>query len=199
MSDSHTANEEVLLASRIVGDGVRETDLSVPGIHCGGCIRTVEAALAALSGVEKARVNLSTKRVAIRWQADKPPAPFIETLNKIGYDAHLHDAGADETDKTLKELIRALAVAGFAVSNIMLLSVSIWSGADASTRNMFHWISALIAFPTLIYSDQHGCSNFDRRFACLLHEPLRDVPSRIPRLFRRRNLTFVLFADRPHA
>jgi Cu2+-exporting ATPase len=172
MPDPHTANEEVLLASRIVGDGVRQTDLSVPGIHCGGCIQKVEAALGALSGVEKARVNLSTKRVAIRWQADKPPAPFIETLNNIGYDAYLHDAGADETDETLKELIRALAVAGFAASNIMLLSVSVWSGAEASIRNIFHWISALIAFPALIYSGRvffssawralgHGQTNMD--------------------------------------
>ena len=172
MSDPHTANEEVLLASRIVGDGVRQTDLAVPGIHCGGCIQKVEAALGALPGVEKARVNLSTKRLAIRWRAEKPPAPFIETLNKIGYDAHLHDADPNGTDETLKELIRALAVAGFAASNIMLLSVSIWSGADASTRNMFHWISALIASPALIYSGRvffssawralrHGQTNMD--------------------------------------
>jgi Cu2+-exporting ATPase len=172
MADPHTANEEVLLASRIIGDGVRQTDLSVPGIHCGGCIQKVEAALDALPGVEKARVNLSTKRVAIRWQADKPPAPFIETLNNIGYDAYLHDAGADETEETLKELIRALAVAGFAASNIMLLSVSVWSGAEASIRNMFHWISALIALPALIYSGRvffssawralrHGQTNMD--------------------------------------
>ena len=172
MADPHTANEEVLLASRIIGDGVRQTDLSVPGIHCGGCIQKVEAALGALPGVEKARVNLSTKRIAIRWQADKSPAPFIETLNNIGYDAYLHDAGADETDETLKELIRALAVAGFAASNIMLLSVSVWSGAEASIRDMFHWISALIASPALIYSGRvffssawralrHGQTNMD--------------------------------------
>ncbi len=172
MSDPHTASEEVSLASRAVGDGIRQTDLSVPSIHCGGCIRKVEAVLGALPGVENARVNLSTKRVAIRWQADKEPAPFIETLSKIGYDAHLYDAGVDETDDTLKQLIRALAVAGFAASNIMLLSVSIWSGAEISTRNMFHWISALIAFPALIYSGRvffssawralrHGQTNMD--------------------------------------
>ncbi|WMT76870.1 heavy metal translocating P-type ATPase [Bradyrhizobium sp. Ash2021] len=172
MPDPHTVNEEVLLASRTVGEGVRQTDLSVPGIHCGGCIHKVEAALGPLPGVENARVNLSTKRVAIRWQAHKPPAPFIETLNKIGYDAHLHDAGAEEADETPKELIRALAVAGFAASNIMLLSVSVWSGAEVSTRNMFHWMSALIAFPALIYSGRvffvsawralrHGRTNMD--------------------------------------
>ncbi|CAN5406955.1 cation-translocating P-type ATPase [soil metagenome] len=152
MTDPRIADEEVLLASHIVDDGVRQTDLSVPSIHCGGCIQTIEAALSALPGVEKARVNLSTKRVAIRWQADKGPPPLIATLEKTGYRAHLNDIDADAKDETLTELIRALAVAGFAASNIMLLSVSIWAGAEPATRNMFHWISALIACPALIYS-----------------------------------------------
>ena len=108
---------------------VRQTDLSVPAIHCGGCIQKVEAALGALPGVEQARVNLSTKRVAIRWQADKPPAPFIETLNshrlrRIPSRRRLRTSPT----RHCRDLIRALAVAGFAASNIMLLSVSVWSG-----------------------------------------------------------------------
>ncbi len=152
MTDPRIAEEEMLLASRLVDDGVRQTDLSVPSIHCGGCIQKIEAVLGALPGVEQARVNLSTRRVAIRWQADKPPPPFIETLGKIGYHAHLNDLGADVKDETLTELIRALAVAGFAASNIMLLSVSVWAGAEPATRNLFHWMSALIACPALIYS-----------------------------------------------
>jgi Cu2+-exporting ATPase len=197
MSDPHTANEEVLLASRTVGEGVRQTDLAVPGIHCGGCIHKVEAALGALPGVEKARVNLSTKRVAIRWQADKPPAPFIETLNEIGYDAHLHDAGAEQTDDTLKELIRALAVAGFAASNIMLLSVSIWSGAEVSTRNMFHWISALIAFPALIYS---GRVFFSSAWRALRHRQTNmDVPISIGVLLAFGMSLYETFNHESHA
>lgn len=166
------SREEILLASRTIGENLRQTDLSVPDIHCGGCIQKIEKALAALPGVENARVNLSTKRVCIRWRGAVAPPPMVETLAKIGYDAHLYDTTHDGKDATLTALVRALAVAGFAASNIMLLSVSIWSGADAATRDLFHWISALIALPALIYSGRiffrsaweslrHGQTNMD--------------------------------------
>jgi Cu2+-exporting ATPase len=171
-ADARTRVEEVRLASRVVGDGLRQTDLSVPGVHCGACIQAVEKALNALPGVERARVNLSTKRVTIRWRADTDPAPFIDTLAGIGYDAHLYDAAADMKDGAFAALVKALAVAGFAASNIMLLSVSVWSGADAATRDTFHWLSALIALPALVYSGRiffrsawnalrHGRTNMD--------------------------------------
>ena len=170
--DASGRADEILLASRMVGDGIRQTDLSVPGVHCGGCIHRIEKALNALPGIEAARVNLSSKRATIRWQADAPPPPFIETLQGIGYEAHLYDVKADGKDNTLAELIRALAVAGFAASNIMLLSVSVWAGADPTTRDLFHWLSALIALPALAYSGRvffrsawrvlrHGHTNMD--------------------------------------
>ncbi|WP_082766453.1 cation-translocating P-type ATPase [Paramesorhizobium deserti] len=145
------SSEELLLASRALGNGLRQIDLSVPDVHCGACIQTIEQAMAKLDNVESARVNLSTKRLMVRWREDKAPPPVAATLRKLGYASHLFDNDAGE-DKTFSELIRALAVAGFAASNIMLMSVSVWSGAEAATRDMFHWISAMIAAPALVYS-----------------------------------------------
>src|SRR5690606_19817401 len=78
--------------------------------------------------------------------------PVVAPLPPLGYHPHPRDRSAQEDDRTLAALVRALAVAGFAAGNIMLLSVSVWSGAEPATRDLFHWISALIAFPTLIYS-----------------------------------------------
>jgi P-type Cu2+ transporter len=151
MADPRSAHSEVLLASRVLGEGLRQSDLSVPTIHCGGCVQKIERMLGVLPGVEQARVNLSTKRVAIRWRGESPP-PLIATLNAAGHEAHLYDAGAEEKDTVLRELVRALAVSGFAASNIMMLSVAVWSGADPASRDVLYWLSAAIAFPALIYS-----------------------------------------------
>ena len=215
LPDARAAGEEVLLASRIVADGVRQTDLSVPTVHCGACMRTVETALGGLSGVESARVNLSTKRATVRWRADSVPPPFIETLKRAGFEAHLFDIESDTKDGALSELIRALAVAGFAASNIMLLSVSIWSGADAGTRDLFHWLSAIIALPALAYSGRiffrsawqalkHGRTNMDvpislgvlLAFGMSLYETVQHGPHAY---FDACDFVAVLSADRAHA
>lgn len=143
--------DELLLASRKLGNGLRQIDLSVPGIHCAMCIQTIEKVLNAQPQIKYARVNLSSKRVTVRWDEDATPPPLIDIINKAGYEAHIFEL-SKEKDETLTRLIIALAVAGFASSNIMLLSVSVWSGAEAATRDLFHWISALIALPTMIFS-----------------------------------------------
>ena len=172
LPEARSSDEEVLLASRIVADGMRQADLSVPTMHCGACVRTIEKALGGLAGVQSARANLSTKRVTVRWHFDDGPPPFVKTLSRAGFEAYLFDVKSDKEDGALSELIRALAVAGFASSNIMLLSVSIWSGAEADTRDLFHWLSMTIALPALAYSGRiffrsgwralrHGRTNMD--------------------------------------
>jgi P-type Cu2+ transporter len=147
------ALEEVILASRDLGDGTRQSDLSVPGMHCGACIAAVEKTLSALDGVANARVNLSTRRVAVRWRTVDGAAPdLIGTLKRIGYPAHLFSFETGAKDLELSRLLKALAVAGFCAMNIMLLSVSVWSGATGQTRQAFHFLSAALALPAILYS-----------------------------------------------
>ena len=60
-------------------------------------------------------------------------------------------------EKEDKALLRAVGVAGFAAANVMLLSVAVWSGTNdmgPATRDLMHWVSALIALPTVAYSGQ---------------------------------------------
>jgi len=160
-----------LLASREVAPGLRQVELSVPGIHCGACVARIERVLGDLPSVERARANLSTRRVTIAWRGEAPPTLAV-ALHDAGFEAHLHDGEARTRDGTLNLLVRALAVAGFASGNIMMLSVAVWSGADPESRDIFHWLSAAIALPCLVYSGRvffrsawqslrHGRTNMD--------------------------------------
>ena len=132
-----------------------ESQFVVPSLHCAGCIAKIENGLARIDGIASARVNMSAKRVTVRHDPAMEPPALKAAIVALGFDAEpLADPGVDLAAAEGRALLRALAVAGFAAMNIMLLSVSVWSGADGGTRQMFHWLSALIALPAIAYAGQ---------------------------------------------
>lgn len=139
--------------------GGTEINLMVEGISCGGCIVTIERALLKEDGVDRARVNMSTGRLKVAFDADEvAPEHLIAVLDQHGYRAVPYDPEALRHDRDVEEkrLLRAMAVAGFAAANVMLLSVSVWAGIaqdmGPATRTLLHWISALIAVPAVFYA-----------------------------------------------
>jgi Cu2+-exporting ATPase len=139
-----------------LGDGAAHVDFLVPEIHCAACLTSIEGKLMRLPGVSRSRANLTSRRVGVTFDPAKiDPDRFVGTIEALGYTARPFDAvqfDAAGRDEVGKELFRSLAVAGFAAGNVMLLSVSVWSGAEAATRDLFHWISALIALPAIAYA-----------------------------------------------
>jgi Cu2+-exporting ATPase len=138
-----------------------DLNLLIGNLTCPGCIPKIEGAFQDCSDHVEARVSLSTKRLALHWEnPNVNPKDLVEKLGLLGYVvAPLHaDANKKEPNARDRALLRAMAVAGFAWANIMLLSVSVWAGAvsdmDATTRDWFHWISALIALPAIAYAGQ---------------------------------------------
>lgn len=160
------------MAGHTLGDGLIQTELSVPAIHCGGCINKIETALGGIGGLDYVRVNLSTRRITLRWRETTSVRAALGALRSLGYEGHLFDSQTDAADKEFWHLIKALAVSAFASMNIMTLSVGVWSGAEGNTRDILHLISGAIALPTMIYSGQvfyksawnalrHGHANMD--------------------------------------
>ena len=140
-------------------DGTAHIDLAVEGVGCAGCIRKIEDGLMRLPGVVEARLNFTNRRLSVGWQdKDLAATDVIAALEHIGYRARPFQPERAETDEAAyaRWLTRCLAVAGFAAMNIMLLSVSVWSGTDMAqeTRDFFHWVSALIALPAAAYAGQ---------------------------------------------
>jgi len=129
--------------------------LSLPGVHCAACISTVERGLERLPEVRSARVNLTMKRVMVEAAPGFTVDAAVAALDRLGYEAHELDPGAlsaTDLDRQGRELLMMLGVSGFAMMNIMLLSVAVWSGAQDSTRDLFHWVSGMIAIPTVLFA-----------------------------------------------
>ena len=150
-----------------------DSRFTVPGMRCAGCIGKIERGLGAVAGVEAARVNFSAKRVAVRHDPALTEDALLEHLRGLGFEAQrAAENPLAREDKETRQLLRALAVSGFGMMNIMLLSVSVWSGADGLTRELFHWLSALIGIPVIAYAGRpfyssalmalsHGRTNMD--------------------------------------
>lgn len=138
------------------GPGLSRIEFLVPGANCAACMPDIEGHLRQIEGVRAARVNLTGRRVAVTYaEGALEPQALIDALAAIGYAARPFDpreTGLSRDDMEGNRLLRALAVSGFAAGNVMLLSVSVWSGAEAATRDLFHWISALIALPAVAYA-----------------------------------------------
>jgi P-type Cu2+ transporter len=141
--------------------GAAHMTLAIEGVSCAGCIRKIENGLHRMPGVLDARLNFTQRRLAVDWRNDETDAAkIIAAIETIGYHAHPfapERADADESAQT-KWLMKCLAVAGFAAMNVMLLSVSVWAGnvsdMTQETRDLFHWLSALIALPAAAYAGQ---------------------------------------------
>ncbi len=162
-------------------DGRARINLAVDGITCAACMFEIEGGLATIPHVDRARVNLTNRRVAVEWRDGAlDPSSVVGRLAELGYKAYPFDprrAEAEE-EQDARFLLRCLGVAAFAAMNIMLLSVAVWSGnvtdITPEQRDFFHWLSALIALPAAAYA---GRPFFRSATAALLAGRLNmDVP-----------------------
>jgi Cu2+-exporting ATPase len=147
--------------ARETGHGTFALDLLVEGLDCAACVWLIESLLARNRDILAARVNLSTRRLALKWRGTASQAnDHAGLIAALGFRLAPWRAMAAsvQDDREARELLRCLAIAGFAAANVMLLSVAIWSGHDGSmgdaTRTLFHWLSAVIAIPAVAVAGQ---------------------------------------------
>ena len=139
-----------------VGGDAREINLLVEGIHCAACVWLIENGLKTLPGVEEARVNLTGRRLRVRWDNGRLKlSRILRRLGDIGYAAVPFDP--DSAEGALRRENRAMlyrmAWAGFAMMNLMWISIALYAGADRGEfRGLFHWIGLMLATPTILYS-----------------------------------------------
>jgi Cu2+-exporting ATPase len=134
----------------------REVNLLVEGIHCAACVWLIEQGLAGVDGVQEARVNLTGRRLRLKWDSGRVRlSALLKRLSDLGYAAVPFDPQAAEgsIQRENRRLLYRMAFAAFAAMNLMWISIALYAGADEGEfRTLFHWIGFLIATPTLAYS-----------------------------------------------
>ena len=163
------------------GDGVVGLCLMVEGLQGGACMWLIESILSRQPGVVLARVNLSQRRLSLKFhQVEVDVNSLVGKVSALGYRLAPYDPQALGSDylRREKELLRDLAVAGLAAANVMLLSVAVWAGLEqgmgSATRSFLYWLSALIALPAIAYA---GTTFFRSAYEGLKHGRLNmDAP-----------------------
>ena len=140
-------------------DGFCELSVLVSGVYCAACIQKIESSLSDDGDIKNARLNFSTRRLCMVWDGELRRAnDFVNTIESLGYGVKPYDPEVEkeETKEQERFLLLCLGIAGFAMGNVMLLSVGVWSTSvdtmGAATRDLMHWISAGIALPTILFS-----------------------------------------------
>ncbi|MBI5939752.1 MAG: cation transporter, partial [Caulobacterales bacterium] len=135
-------------------------ELLVTGARCAGCMGKIERTAAAAPGVEAARFNLTTGKLAVRFSGPTgDPGLIVEALEREGYPSTPFDPGKAEAahDKEGRMLALALGVAGFGAGNAMMFTVPVWAGffgqeLDPSTRQLMYWFAAAVATPCALFA-----------------------------------------------
>lgn len=141
-----------------IGDdeSLREINLLVEGIHCAACVWLIERTLQPTPGVVSARVNLSGRRLHLRWDPSQVKlSELIRRLSTIGYAAVPFDPETAEgrLRKRDRSLLYRMVFAGFTMMNLLWISIALYSGADQGEfRSWFHWLGFALATPTLLYA-----------------------------------------------
>jgi Cu2+-exporting ATPase len=140
--------------------GKGRLELLVNGARCAACIGKIEKAVNDLPGVDGARLNLTTGKLAVDLKAvSANPDRVVEVVEGLGYRACLFDPteAAAAQDREGRELAVALGVAGFGAGNVMMFTVPAWAGLfgqelNASTLTVMYWMAAIVATPCALFA-----------------------------------------------
>jgi Cu2+-exporting ATPase len=130
--------------------------LRIDGMHCAGCVRGVENALAPL--VQRTRVNLAAGTAEVRWDPSRTsPQQLIDAVTQAGFRASPALSAADSTDeqRDRRRLLLRLGVAGLCGMQVMMLAGTQYF-TDAppapSLVMLLNYAQWALATPVLLYS-----------------------------------------------
>ena len=135
----------------------KSTELTIEGMHCAGCVSTVEKALQNVEGVKSARVNLALEKATVEGNTD--PEKLIEAVKATGYGVNLVDPREKDateglslkTEQQISTARQKIVIAwGLTVPAMIWMLVEMVFGFAWPTEDVFHLgmiiISSVVLF-----------------------------------------------------
>lgn len=133
--------------------------LAIDDITCTACTWLIEQHLKKIYGIIDVFVNFSTCRAHITFDLSSIKISFIlNELYKIGYRAYPYSYKESEIlyKNEYKTELKKLIIAGLGMSQVMMLSASLYIGEGKDMHyvywNFIRWINFFITTPVLIFS-----------------------------------------------
>ncbi|SKB29866.1 heavy metal translocating P-type ATPase [Daejeonella lutea] len=152
----------------------------VPGIQCSSCIWLLEHLHKFNKGVVHSRIDFLKKQVAITFRNQEISLKeLVMLMISVGYEPliSLQDVVKEKKDSVNRSLIKRIAVAGFCMGNVMLLSFPEYFGMaeiENQFRILFGWMNLAFAIPVTFYC---GREFFQSAWAGLKHKIINlDAP-----------------------
>jgi len=167
-------NEEIQLKLLSYNDGKTAGVLFyLPQIHCSSCLWLLENLHRLNGGIINSRVNFGKKEVFVTFEIKQIRLrELAELLAGIGYEPHLNlqDVDGKSLKKSNKTRLIKLGIAGFAFSNIMMMSLPEYFDSakqlEPLVAGFFRLIIVGLSLPVLFYcaseffvSAWHGIKN----------------------------------------
>lgn len=175
--------DEPGIASKLIDysdDKLTSLTFYIPAIHCSSCIWLLEHLHKLDPGVAYSRIDFLKKQASITFRHQEISLrKLVELMTSIGYEPliSLQDVVKEKQNSVNHELIKKIAVAGFCMGNVMLLSFPEYLGLasfEQQFRSLFGWLNFAFSIPVTFYC---GREFFTSAWASLRHKMINlDAP-----------------------
>jgi len=152
----------------------------VPAIHCSSCIWLLEHLHKFNPGVVHSRIDFLKKQASISFRNQEISLKeLVELMISVGYEPliSLQDVVKENQKSVNHDLIKKIAVAGFCMGNVMILSFPEYLGLasfELEFRSLFGWLNLAFSIPVTFYC---GRDFFVSAWAGLKHRMINlDAP-----------------------
>lgn len=156
-SDYAHLDSEDFRKKHLQPDGKLHLTIYIEGIHCANCMFRIESLANSIGSLESLRVHMGDHTAQAIVENQGSMAKVVQAIRDLGFIPHPvldEQKKGSQLNRENRTLLMRLGIAGAMTANIMLLSISIYGGAEGELALSFHWISLALFLPVLIYSAQ---------------------------------------------